>query len=244
VKRYPDGVEGKVFWMKVPIYHPEWLRTCPVMRSPGSIIELPMAQDLASLLWIVNLGCIDFCQWPVRCDDINRPDYIYFDLDPIFPAEFPQVRQAALLINDFFQKKNINSYAKTSGSRGIHIYVPIYRKPYQKEIWRAAKQVANTVAKEYPALLTAESAIKKRPPGCVFIGYNQNAEGRAITSAYSLLPNPEATVSTPVSWKELEAGISASEFTVDSVPSRVEQVGDLFRPLLRPGSRYPLEALL
>jgi len=245
IKKYPDGAEGKFSLIKeVPAYLPEWLKICPRMRLSGRILEFPMAQDLASLLWIVNLGCIDFCQWPVRCDDIERPDYVYFDLDPIFPAEFPQVREAALLINEFLQKKNINSYAKTSGSRGIHIYVPIYRKPYQREVWQAAKQVANTVAKEHPTLLTAERIAKKRSPGRVLIGYNQNAGGQTFSAAYSLRPNPEATVSTPVSWKEVENGITISEFTMDSVPPRIEQIGDLFRPLLRPGSRYRLEALL
>ena len=245
IKKYPDGVEGKLRLVKkIPLYYPEWLKTCPVTRAPGNIIDFPMVQDLASLLWIVNLGCIDFCQWPVRCDDIQRPDYMHFNLDPIFPAEFPQVQEAALLIHHFLQKKNINAYAKTTGSRGIHIYIPIYRKPYQREVWRAAKQVANTVAKEHPALLTSEHIITKRLPGRVLIGYSQNAGGRTFSSAYSLRPNPEATVSTPVSWKELETGVTVSEFTMNSVPSRIERIGDLFRPLLRPGSRYPLEALL
>ena len=245
VKKYPDGADGKAILVKkVPAYHPQWLKFCPVVRSPGIILEFPMVQDLASLLWIVNLGCIDFCQWPVRCDDIHRPDYVYFNLDPIFPAEFSQVREAALLINHILQKKNVNAYAKTSGSRGIHIYVPIYRKPYQREVWRTAKQVADTMAKEHSALLTSAHIISKRLPGRVLIGYNQNAGGRTFSSPYSLRVNPQATVSTPVSWEELETGVTASEFTVDSVPPRVERIGDLFRPLLRPGSRYPLEALL
>jgi bifunctional non-homologous end joining protein LigD len=245
IRKYPDGVDGKLSVMKkIPTYHPYWLKTCPVMRSPGKVIDVPMVQDLASLLWIVNLGCIDFCQWPVRCDDIDRPDYVSFDLEPIFPAEFPQVQEAALLIRDFLQKKNVSSYAKTNGSHGIHIYIPIYRKSYQREVWHVAKQVANTVAKEDPALLTSEYIRQKRLPGQVLINCSQNAGGRALSSAYSLHPSPEAAVSTPVTWEELEAGVTASEFTMDSVPSRIERVGDLFRPLLRPGSRYPLEALV
>jgi bifunctional non-homologous end joining protein LigD len=245
IKKYPDGVEGKLRLVKkIPLYCPEWLRTCPVMRAPGNIIDFPMVQDLASLLWIVNLGCIDFCSWPARCDDIERPDYIYFDLEPIFPAEFPQAQEAALLVHDFLQKKNVRAYAKTNGSCGIHIYIPICRKPYQREVWRAAKHIANAAAKEHPALLTAEYINKKRLPGQVLISYNQNAGGQVLSSAYSLRSNPEATVSTPVTWEELEAGVTASEFTMDSVPSRIERIGDLFKPLLRPGSRYTLEALL
>ena len=106
IKRYPNGVEEKLLLMKkAPAYRPEWFKVCPVMRSSGSIVDLPVIQDLASLLWAVNLGCIDICHWPVRCDDMHRPDYVYFDLDPIFPAEFPQAREAALLVKDFFQKR-------------------------------------------------------------------------------------------------------------------------------------------
>ena len=245
IKKYPNGVEGKLLLVKqIPVYRPEWLKSCPMMRSSGSMIDFPMVQDLASLLWVVNLGCIDFCQWPARCDDIHRPDYVHFDLDPIFPAEFPQAREAALLINDFLQKKNINSYAKTTGLRGMHIYIPIHRKSYQKEVWRAAKQLAGTVAKRYPALLTSERVINKRPSGRVLIGCNKNTGGQTLSCAYSLCPNAEATVSTPVAWGELEAGVTAPQFTINSVPTRVGWIGDLFRPLLRPGSRYPLEALL
>lgn len=245
IKKYPDGIEGKLFAVKqIPAYYPEWLETCGVVRFPGSTIDFPMAQDLASLLWMVNLGCVEFCPWAVRCDDTNRPDYVHFDLDPIPPAEFPQIQEAALLINDFLLKKNVKAYAKTTGSRGIHIAVPIYRKPYQQEVWRAAKQAAKHMARKYPNLLTAESIIRKRLPGQVLINCSRNAGARVSTSVYSLRPNSKATVSTPVSWKELETGVKASEFTMDSVPPRIQRIGDLFRPLLRPGSRYPLEALL
>jgi bifunctional non-homologous end joining protein LigD len=245
IKKYPSGVEGKFVLMpKIPAYSPAWLQVCPVMRSSGNIIELPMVQDLASLLWIVNLGCVDFCQGPVRCDDAQRPDYVHFNLDPISPAEFPQAREAALLIHDFFQQKNINAYAKTTGSRGIHIYIPLYRKPCQREVWRVAKQIANTIAKRHPALLTSEHVIEKRLPGRVFIGYNQNAGGQTFSSPYSLCPSAEATASTPVTWEEINAGVSASEFTINSLPCRVAKIGDLFRPLVRPGTRYSLEALL
>src|SRR5205085_10065312 len=104
----------------------------------------------------------------------------------------------------FLQRKNVHAYAKTNGLRSIHIYIPIYRKPYQREVWRAAKQIANTVAKEDPALLTAEHIHKKRLPGQVLISYSQNAGGPVLSSAYSLRPSPEATISTPVTWEELE----------------------------------------
>lgn len=245
VRKYPDGIAGSFVVVKqLPCYHPGWLQTCTLMRSPGNALDLPMAQDVASLLWIANLGCIDLWQWPVRCDDINRPDYILFDLHPIPPAKFPQAREAALLVRHFLQKKSITTYAKTSGLRGIHIYVPIHRKTYGKEAWRVARQVSHQIAKEHPNLLTSEHIIEKRLPGRVLVNCDRNAPGRTLPCAYSLCPNPEATVCAPVSWEELEAGLDVSELTIDSVPSRIGRIGDLLKPLLRPESRYPLEALL
>jgi bifunctional non-homologous end joining protein LigD len=245
LRKYPDGVEGKLVTVnRLPGYHPEWLQTCTLMRTPEGMLDLPMAQDIASLLWIANLGCIDLWQWPVRCDDMDRPDYILFDLDPIPPAMFPQAREAALLVRHFLQKKSVNIYAKTSGFRGIHLYVPIHRKPYGRETWRVARQVSYQVAKEHPNLLTSEHIIRKRLPGRVLVNCNPNAPGRTLPCAYSLCPHPEATVSAPVSWEELEAGVDVSELTIDSVPSRIERIGDLLKPLLRPESRCPLEALL
>ncbi len=245
LKKYPDGVAGEAHMAKkLPGYRPEWLQLCALPRSPGVTVDVLMAQDLASLLWIVNLGCIDLCQSLVRCDDTERPDYILFDLQPLLPAEFPQVREAALLIKHFFHTKSINVYAKTTGFRAIHLYVPIHRKPYVREVWRTARQVAHQIARQHPNLLSSEHIIRKRLPGRVLIGCNKNALGRTLSCAYSLCPHPEATVSTPISWEELEAGVEASEFTIDSVPSRVERIGDVLRPLLRAESRCPLEALL
>lgn len=245
LKKYPDGIEGKlVVTNRLPGYHPEWIQTCTLTRSPEGVLDLPIAQDVASLLWMANLGCIDLWQWPVRCDDMDRPDYILFDLHPIPPAKFPQAREAALLVRRFLQKKGVNTYAKTSGFQGIHLYVPIHRKSYDREALRVARQVSHQIAKQYPNLLTSEHIIRKRLPGRVFVNCNPNAPGRTLPCAYSLCPNPEATVSAPVSWKELEAGVDVSELTIDSVPSRVERLGDLLKPLLRPESRCPLEALL
>lgn len=244
MKRYPNGIEGKFFFMKrTPEHHPDWLQTCSIPHRSGNVIDFPVAQDLASLLWIVNLGCIDLNQWYGRCDDPNRPDYLHFDLDPVPPANFPQVREAALLIRDYLAKKKVKAYAKTTGSRGVHIYVPLQRKPKQKEVWTVAKRIAVELASAHPTLLTSEYRIEKRPPGHVLVDYNQNAWGRTLASVYSVRPKPEATVSAPLTWDELEQGIAMTDFTMDTMPARLTKMGDLFRPLLRASGSYSLEAL-
>ncbi len=245
MKRYPNGIDGKFFFMKrTPIYRPDWLETCSIAHRSGSVIDFPMAQDLAALLWIVNLGCIDLNPWYARCDDIDRPDFLHFDLDPVAPADFTSVRQAALVVKAYLDERKIESYAKTTGSRGIHIYVPIQRKPLQKEVWKVAKRIAIELAKQHPDSVTSEYRIALRPEGRVLVDYNQNAWGRTLASVYSVRPKPEASVSAPVSWAEVEQGISIPEFWMDSMPQRVAAIGDLFQPVLRQRSRCPLEALL
>ena len=245
MKRYPNGIEGDFFFMKrTPAYRPAWLETCPISHKAGNVIDFPIAQDLASLLWIVNLGCIDLNPWYARCDDVDRPDFLHFDLDPVPPAEFEEVRQVALLVRNYLREKRVQGFAKTTGSRGLHIYVPIQRKPLQNEVWRTAKRIAITLAKAHPQVITSEYRVALRPAGRVLIDYNQNAWGRTLATVYSVRPHPEAAVSAPVTWEEVEAGISPMDLSMDSMPERVKRCGDLFKPVLHNRSRCTLEALL
>ena len=242
MKRYPNGITGKFFFMKrTPAYRPEWLETCSIAHASGNVIDFPMIQDPASLLWIINLGCIDLNPWYARCDDVDRPDFLHFDLDPVAPAEFAHVRDVALIVMAYLDERKVTSFAKTTGSRGIHIYVPIQREPLQKEVWTVAKRVALELAKQHPRVITAEYRTSKRPPGRVLVDYNQNAWGRTLASVYSARPQPQATVSAPVTWEEIEAGISLTGLTMDSVPGRIEELGDLFKPVLRQRGRCRLE---
>jgi bifunctional non-homologous end joining protein LigD len=244
MKRYPNGIEGQFFFMKrTPAYKPDWLETCSIEHKSGNVIDFPIAQDAAALLWIVNLGCIDLNPWYARCDDVQRPDFLHFDLDPVEPASFGDVRKTALRVRDYLTERRVDSYAKTTGSRGIHIYVAIERGPLQKEVWRVAKRIAFELAKQYPDEITAEYRIAQRPAGRVLVDYNQNAWGRTLASVYSVRPKPEATVSTPVTWEEIEHGIDASDLTMDTVPGRVKKHGDLFKPILQSRGRCRLEAL-
>lgn len=233
MKRYPNGAGGKFFFQKrIPEPHPAWVSTCSILHPSGNRISFPAINDVETLLWIVNLGCIDLNQWYATCDDVDRPDYLHFDLDPVPDASFAQVRDAALAVRSGLAELKISSYAKTSGSRGIHVYVPIRRGPTQKQVWGFAKQLARTLAARHPKLLTAEYRVNRRPADHVLIDYNQNAWGRTLASAYSVRPTKHATVSTPVSWEEIERNIQIDDFRIDNVPERVRSLGDLFRPLL------------
>jgi bifunctional non-homologous end joining protein LigD len=245
MKRYPNGAAGKCFFMKrAPSPRPEWIETCSIEHDSGNIIDFPMVQDLASLLWIVNLGCIDLNQWYATCDDVDRPDYVHFDLDPVPGATFAKVLDAALVVRDALESLGMKPLAKTTGSSGVHIYVPIVRGPLQKAVWTFAKALAQQLAAEHPKLLTAEYRIAKRPRGRVLVDYNQNAWGRTLASIYSPRPKPRAPVSTPVTWAEVEKGFAISDFRIDNVPGRLAKLGDLWKALLAAKGRFKLEKLL
>jgi bifunctional non-homologous end joining protein LigD len=244
MKRYPAGIAGPFFFMKrVPEPHPPWLRTCAIEHGSGSVIAFPVVQDLLSLLWIVNLGCIDLNPWYARCDDVDRPDYLHFDLDPTPGATFEQIREAALVVRDALARRELPAHAKTTGSRGLHVYVPLSRGPTQKQVWTVAKTMAQELARRHPGLLTAEYRVAARPPRRVLVDYNQNAWGRTLASVYSVRPHPLATVSTPVTWREVEEGIRLEDFHIWSVRARVARVGDLWAPLAARRGRASLSGI-
>ncbi len=242
MKRYPNGARGPFFFMKrAPSPRPDWIQTCSIEHKSGNVIAFPVVGDLASLLWVVNLGCIDLNPWYVRCPDIDRPDYLHFDLDPGEGAGFALVRRAALIVRDALDDLGIHCFAKTTGSRGVHLYIPIVRGPMQKQVWTFAKALAQHLEAQQPDLITAQYRIEKRPHGRVLIDYNQNAWGRTLASIYSVRPRPRATVSTPVTWEEIEAGIEIEDFRLDNVRARIDQLGDLWKPLLAERGRVNLE---
>ena len=245
MKRYPNGAAGMCFFMKrVPNPHPAWLETCSIAHKSGNVIDFPMVQDVPSLLWVVNLGCIDLNQWYARCDDVDRPDYLHFDLDPGPGVKFPKVLEAALVVRDALEALEMSPLVKTTGSSGVHVYVPIKRGPLQKRVWTFAKALAQALAAKQPKLLTSEYRIADRPKGRVLVDYNQNAWGRTLASIYSARPKKGASVSTPVTWREIERGIAIEDFTIRNVPARVKKLGDLWKPLLAARGRFDLERVL
>jgi len=241
MKRYPNGAGGDFFFMKrAPSPRPEWIAICSIEHDSGNVIDFPVIQDLASLLWVINLGCIDLNQWYGRCDDVDRPDYLHFDLDPVPGASFAAVREAALLLHEALDALDMPAYAKTTGSRGIHVYVPIVRGPTQDQVWGFTKQIAQTLAAERPQVLTAEYRKAKRPTGRVLVDYNQNAWGRTLASIYSVRPRERPYVSMPVAWEEIRRGVEIEDFDIANAPARVRRRGDLWAPLLDERGRFDL----
>src|SRR5438105_11591943 len=142
MKRYPDGAAGPFFFMKrTPEPRPEWIQTCSIEHASGNVIAFPLVQDLPSLLWLVNLGCIDLNPWYARCDDVDRPDYLHFDLDPVPAATFDNVRETALSVHEALTALGMPSFAKTTGSKGVHVYVPLVRGPTLTQVRAFAKQL-------------------------------------------------------------------------------------------------------
>jgi bifunctional non-homologous end joining protein LigD len=245
MKRYPNGAAGNFFFMKrAPVPRPQWIKTCSIEHSSGSIIAFPMIQDLLALLWVVNLGCIDLNPWYARCDDADRPDYLHFDLDPVKGATFEQVLEAALIVRDALAGLKMPSLVKTTGSRGVHVYVPIVRGPNQSEVWAFSKSFALGLERLYPKLITAEYKVEKRPAKHVLVDYNQNAWGRTLASVYSVRPHPRAAVSAPITWQEVEGGVRIEDFRMDNIRERLQKVGDLWSPLLATSGRVKLERFL
>lgn len=244
MKRYPHGAAGEFFFMKrAPSPRPEWIHTCRIHHGSGNVIDFPVIDDLPSLLWVINLGCIDLNQWYATCDDVNRPDYLHFDLDP-GSARWEDVLAAARIVHEALDSLKMPSYPKTTGSKGIHVYVPIVRSPLQKDVWTFAKALARELASRHPDLLTAEYKVARRPKGRVLVDYNQNAWGRTLASVYSVRPTPFAGVSTPLAWDEIAQGVRLEDFTLQNVRERFEQVGDLYKPLLLKKGRVDLAAYL
>jgi bifunctional non-homologous end joining protein LigD len=241
MKRYPHGAAGEFFFMKrAPSPRPDWIEICSIDHGSKGIIDFPMIQDRAALMWVINLGCIDLNQWYATCDEVNRPDYVHFDLDPGPGAPFDKVLETALVVHEALETLKMPSVVKTTGSKGLHVYVPIVRGPDQKQVWTFAKALAHELASRNPALITSEYRVANRPKGRVLVDYNQNRWGSTLASIYSVRPRPEATVSTPVSWKEVERGVRIEDFTVKNVPKRVAKLGDLWKPLLAVRGRFDL----
>jgi bifunctional non-homologous end joining protein LigD len=245
MKRYPHGAAGDFFFMKrAPTPRPAWIETIAITHNSGNVIDFPLIQDVASLLWVINLGCIDLNPWYSRRDDIDRPDFLHFDLDPVEGATFARVRETALAVRAVLDELEMPSYAKTTGSKGIHVYVPIERGPEQKEVWALAKALAFALAARHPKLITAEYVVAKRPRGHVLVDYNQNAWGRTLASVYSLRPRPRASASAPVTWEEVERGVEIDDFRIDNLPARIGELGDLWAPLLASKGRVKLGPFL
>jgi bifunctional non-homologous end joining protein LigD len=232
MRRYPNGAFGESFFMKeAPSPRPPWIHICPIHHNDEKVVNFPVIDDLPSLLWVVNLGCIDLNQWYARCDDYNRPDYLHFDLDPSPGATFGQVLESALVVREALETLKMKPLVKTSGSRGCHVHVPIVHGPTQDDVLAFTKALATELASRNPKLLTVEYRKTSRPKNRVLVDYRQNAWGQTLASIYSVRPTASASVSTPLTWAEVEKGVAIEDFRLDNVRARIKKVGDLWKPL-------------
>jgi bifunctional non-homologous end joining protein LigD len=238
MKRYPDGWQGKHFFQKdAPKHRPPWLRTAPFPATSREgetrTIEYALVDDELALLWMVNMGCIDMHAWSSRADRPTRPDWVLFDLDPSEGAGFEETVEVAFLVRQALELAGLQGYPKTSGSRGIHVLVPVARRHTFAQAHEFASVVAGGLARAHPGLVTTEWTKAKRRG--VLVDANQNGFGKTTASVYSVRPRAGAFVSTPLRWEELAAGVDPASFTMDAVLDRVAADGDLYAGVLEGG---------
>jgi DNA ligase D len=226
LQRFPDGVEGEAIYQKrVPEHHPEWLETARVTFPSGRHADELCVTEVASVAWAANLGTIVFHPWPSRRADTEHPDELRIDLDPQPGTDFDDARTVAVAVHELLDEVGYIGFPKTSGGRGIHIYVRLQPRWTFVEIRRAVLAFSREIERRIPDEVT--TAWWKEERGAkVFLDYNQNARDRTIAAAYSVRANVRATVSTPVTWQEL-AEVDPNDFTIDSVPQRFAAIGDL-----------------
>ena len=235
MKRMPDGADGDFFYAKqAPAGTPSWMQTAPVVsEDTGKRIDYLLANDTASLLHIANLGCIEMHPWHARTGDLGHPDYAFFDLDP-FDVGFAVVRDVALLIKTVLDQLGLRGYPRTSGATGMQVYVPVDRVHTAATIRDWVGLVCRLVNRADPGHTTMEWDISKRS-GKVFLDHGMNTEGRNIAATYSVRPEREAPVATPLSWDEVETDVEPTDFTIATIWPRLERLGDLFLPVLEGG---------
>jgi len=222
--RYPNGIDGEFFYQKrAPTSRPPWVEVVALRFPSGRSAEEVVPRDAATLAWMANLACLELHPHPVRADDLDHPDELRVDLDPVPGVQWAQLREVAKVVRSTLTDLGLVGWPKTSGSRGIHVYVRIEQKWTFDQVRRAALAFAREVERRAPALATSKWWKEERHG--VFLDYNQNAKDRTIASAYSIRPKPDARVSAPLSWDEIES-CEPEDFTLATMPSRFAAIGD------------------
>ncbi len=224
LKRFVNGAEGEAFFQKrAPTSRPEWIETVELSFPSGRTAEEIVVRDAAQLAWIINLGCIDLNPHPVRASDLDHPDELRIDLDPVPGVSWAQIREVAMVSRDVLKDFGLVGWPKTSGSRGIHVYTRIEPRWTFPEVRRAALALAREVERRAPEIATSRWWKEERHG--VFLDYNQNAKDRTIASAYSVRPTADARVSAPLTWDEVPTA-ELEAFTIDTVSRRFARIGD------------------
>ena len=227
--RYPNGLGEEFFYQKrAPASRPEWIEVVALKFPSGRSAEEVVPRDAAALVWMANLACLELHPHPVRADDLDHPDELRVDLDPVPDVPWEQVREVAQVVNATLADFGLRGWPKTSGSRGIHVYIRIQQRWPFRDVRRAALAFAREVERRVPALATSKWWKEERHG--VFLDYNQNAKDRTIAGAYSVRPKPDARVSTPITWDEVP-DCDPRDFTLATVPARFAQVGDMQAPM-------------
>jgi len=222
--RYPNGIHDEFFFQKrAPVKRPDWLEVAEIRFPSGRSAEEIVPRHPADLAWMANLACLELHPHPVRAEDLEHPDELRVDLDPVPGVAWPQIQEAARVVHSVLTDLGLRGWPKTSGSRGIHVLVRIEPKWTFDEVRRAALALAREVERRAPTV--ASSQWWKEERRGVFVDYNQNAKDRTVASAYSLRPKPDGRVSAPVSWKELDA-CDPADFTLRTMPERFRRIGD------------------
>jgi bifunctional non-homologous end joining protein LigD len=235
MKRYPAGIRGQSFHQHDVDEVPRFVPTVAleVEDGGGHEVDYIVGDNLPTLLYMANLGAIERHPWHSRTRSLDRPDWFVFDLDPSEGVRFETICELAVAVRGVLGKLGLKSYPKTSGSRGIHIYVPVKPAYGYEEIARLAEIVATEVARARSDMATVERALRKRGAGRIYVDHMQNARGKSVVAPYSVRPRPGASVSAPVTWDEVErAQIAPQDFTIKNVLARIRRKGDLFRPVL------------
>jgi bifunctional non-homologous end joining protein LigD len=248
LKRYPDGIDGQSFYQqKAPDRVPPGVRVETIQNERGEKQRRLIGGDLATLLYIVQLGAISVDTWHSRVPRLELADFTILDLDPGPKATFANVIEVAKLIRDELDALKLSAVAKTSGSSGMHIVIPLEPAVSDEIAVLTAQIVATRVVSRAPAIATIERSVNARPPGTVYVDYLQNIRAKTVAAAYSVRARPGATVSTPLEWKEVVDGLDPRDFTIETLPNRVRQHGDIWargmkkgnsvRALLEPATR-------
>jgi bifunctional non-homologous end joining protein LigD len=233
LKRYPEGINKDFFYQHDIDDAPDYIHTLRVRVGEGHQVDYIIGGTLATLLYTTNLGAIEQHPWHSRSRSLDNPDWIVFDLDPGEGVSFRIICEVALCVKETLEQLNLICYAKTSGSRGIHIYVPIKPNYDYLQVSQLAKQVAKIVASNLPEIATTERSLRKRKRGQVYIDHLQNNRGKSIVAPYSVRPMDGATVSTPLEWSEIKRRkVSSQDFTIKNLMRRIESKGDIFASVL------------
>lgn len=222
--RYPDGIEGEHFYQKrAPARRPEWIEVVALRFPSGRVAEEIVPRDAAALAWLANLGCLELHPHPVRAEDLEHPDELRVDLDPVPGVAWKQVQQVAAVARAVLEDFKLVGWPKTSGSRGMHICVRLERRWGFDEVRRGALALAREIERRAPKLASSQWWKEEREG--VFVDYNQNAKDRTVAAAYSVRPTPDARVSAPLAWDEVEQ-CDPADFTMTSMPARFKKLGD------------------